>query len=130
MSNELAILKKLRAICLALPDTSETVSFGHPTFQVAKKTFCVLEPYKGELCLVFKAELPTQQALIQSPRFFAAPYIGKHGWVSLRCASKLDWGEIEDLVGESHRLVAQPPRAKTDRSSKKNRSKRKPTKKP
>jgi predicted DNA-binding protein (MmcQ/YjbR family) len=130
MSNELAILKKLRALCLALPETSETVSFGHPTFQVAKKTFCVLEPYKGELCIVFKAELPTQQALIQSPRFFTAPYIGKHGWVSLRCSSKLDWGEIEDLVGESHRLVAAKTRAHADRASKKNSSKRKPTKEP
>lgn len=129
MSNELAILKKLRAICLALPDTNETVSFGHPTFQVAKKTFCVLEHYKGELCLVFKAELPSQQALIQSPRFFTAPYIGKHGWVSLRCTSKLDWGEIEDLVGESHRLVAAKTRAKAGGTRATKPAKRQPKKK-
>ena len=108
MPNEQAILKKLRALCLALPDASETVTFGHPTFQAGKKTFCVFEEYKGELCIVFKAELPQQQALIQSPRFFTAPYIGKHGWVSLRAESKLDWGEIRDLVTTSHRLVAQP----------------------
>jgi predicted DNA-binding protein (MmcQ/YjbR family) len=105
MTSELAILKKLRALCLKLPDARETVTFGHPTFQAGKKTFCVLEEYKGELCIVFKAELPDQQALIQSPRFFAAPYIGKHGWVSLRASGKLDWGEIRDLVTESHRLV-------------------------
>ena len=110
MPNEQAILKKLRSICLALPSASETITFGHPTFQAAKKTFCVLEEYKNELCIVFKAELPVQQALIQSPRFFTAPYIGKHGWVSLRCSSKLDWGEIKDLVVESHRLVAKPIR--------------------
>jgi predicted DNA-binding protein (MmcQ/YjbR family) len=106
MTTELAILKKLRALCLKLPDARETVTFGHPTFQAGKKTFCVLEEYKGELCIVFKAELPDQQALIQSPRFFTAPYIGKHGWVSLRTNGKLDWGEIRDLVTESHRLVA------------------------
>lgn len=129
MSNELAILKKLRAICLALPDASETVSFGHPTFQVAKKTFCVLEPYKGELCLVFKAELPAQQALIQSPRFFTAPYIGKHGWVSLRCTGKLDWGEIEDLVGESHGLVAAKTRAKAGGTPATKPTKRQPKRK-
>lgn len=106
MTNELAILKKLRALCMKLPDARETVTFGHPTFQAGKKTFCVLEEYKGELCIVFKAELPDQQALIQSPRFFTAPYIGKHGWVSLRASGKLDWGEVRDLVTESHRLVA------------------------
>jgi predicted DNA-binding protein (MmcQ/YjbR family) len=115
MPNEQAILKKLRAICLALPSASETITFGHPTFQVAKKTFCVLEEYEGELCIVFKAELPSQQALIQSPRFFTAPYIGKHGWVSLRCTSKLDWKEIADLVGASHVLIA-PAREKNKRS--------------
>lgn len=101
-----AILKKLRTICLALPDARETVTFGHPTFQAGTKTFVVLEEYKGELCFVFKAELPVQQALIQSPRFFAAPYIGKKGWTSLRVGGGLDWGEIEDLATQSYRLVA------------------------
>ncbi len=37
------ILDKLREICLALPKTSETTTFGHPTFQVGTKTFTVLE---------------------------------------------------------------------------------------
>ncbi len=101
-----AILKKLRTICLALPEARETVTFGHPTFQAGKKTFAVLEEYKGELCFVFKAELPTQQALIQSPRFFTAPYVGKHGWTSLRVGGRLDWGEIADLSKQSYRLVA------------------------
>ncbi len=113
MKNEQSILKKLRAICLSLPDASETVTFGHPTFQRDGKTFCVLEEYKGELCIVFKAELPTQQALIQSPRFFTAPYIGKHGRVSLRASSKPDWGEIQELVTTSHALVANPRATRT-----------------
>lgn len=112
-----AILKKLRAICRALPATSETVTFGHPTFQVKAKTFAVLEVYKGELCVVFKAELPVQQALIQSQRFFTAPYIGKHGWVSLRVGGRLDWKEIEDLVSESWRLVAPKSVATSDRNA-------------
>ncbi len=101
-----SILRKVRAICLALPQARETVTFGHPTFQAGKRTFAVLEEYKGELCFVFKAELPTQQALIQSPRFFTAPYIGKHGWTSLRVGGRIDWGELSDLAQASYRLVA------------------------
>jgi predicted DNA-binding protein (MmcQ/YjbR family) len=100
------VLDKLRVICLALPEARETITFGHPTFQAGKKTFAVLEEYRGELCIVFKTELPVQQALIKSPRFFAAPYIGKHGWVSLRAGGALDWKEIRDLVLGSYRLVA------------------------
>ena len=47
--DEKKILAKLREICLALPKTSETTTFGHPTFQVGTKTFTVLETYKGVL---------------------------------------------------------------------------------
>ena len=43
--DEKRILTKLREICLALPKTSETVTFGHPTFQVGTKTFTVLETW-------------------------------------------------------------------------------------
>lgn len=114
MARDTVVLERLRKICRALPDASETTSFGHPTFQVAKKTFVVLETYKGELCIVFQAELPVQQALVQSARFFTAPYIGKRGWVGLRAGGALDWDEVRDLVTESHRLVAAtrvaPPR--------------------
>ncbi|MBI5363641.1 MAG: MmcQ/YjbR family DNA-binding protein [Planctomycetes bacterium] len=102
-----AVLARLCKLALALPGASETVTFGHPAFRVAKKLFVVLEEYRGELCLVFKAELPRQQELVLSPRFFVAPYVGKHGWVSLRVhAAPLDWKEIAELVRESWRLVA------------------------
>lgn len=115
MPTQSAILARLRKLCMSLAAASETRTFGHPTFQAAQRTFCVLEPYRGELCIVFKAELPAQQALVKSPRFFVAPYIGKRGWTSLRCAQGLDWGEIGDLVRESHRLVraAEPARKPT-----------------
>jgi predicted DNA-binding protein (MmcQ/YjbR family) len=109
------VLERLRKLCLALPDVSETVTYGHPTFEVSRKTFCVLEEYKGELCIVFKAQLPVQQALIHDARFFMAPYIGKQGWTSLRAATRLDWAEIADLVRDSHALVAPKPKAETKR---------------
>jgi predicted DNA-binding protein (MmcQ/YjbR family) len=117
-SDALAILTRLRKLALALPGATETVTFGHPTFQVAKRTFAVLEEYQGELCLVFKTELPRQQELVLSPRFFVAPYVGKHGWVSQRVhAAPLDWKEIEGFVTESWRLVGPrskaPPGART-----------------
>ena len=100
------ILAKLRKLCLAIDGAEEVVSFGHPGWRVGGKGFAYYEVYKGELCIVFKTELPVQQALVQSSRFFVAPYVGKHGWVSLRCASRLDWKEIADLVRGSARLVA------------------------
>ncbi len=99
-------LARLRAICLSLPETSETVSWGHPTFRAGKKTFAVLEEYGGSLTVAFKAGLLDQDALLNDPRFFATPYIGQRGWVSLKLDGRPDWKEIERLVVRSYRLVA------------------------
>src|SRR5262252_6574156 len=100
------ILLKLREICLALPKTSETTSFGHPTFQVGTKTFTVLETYKGELSICVKVGKSMQPVFLEDSRFYRTPYVGQHGWVSLRARTKLNWKEIEDLVRGSYELVS------------------------
>jgi len=103
------VLTRLRKICLAHAEAYETTSFGHPTFRAGrsgKKTFAVFESYRGEDTICVKATLEHQTLLVLDPRFFAAPYIGKHGWTSMRTAGSIDWGEVEDLVRESYRLVA------------------------
>ena len=106
------ILEKLRKICLALPNATETVTFGNPTFQVAQKTFCVLEQYKGELSMCFKVGKQMQPVFLKDDRFFRTPYIGQHGWVSLRAgASKLKWDEIKSLADNSYKLVQQKRRS-------------------
>jgi predicted DNA-binding protein (MmcQ/YjbR family) len=101
-----AALKKLRAICAKLPGTVETVTWGHPTFKTGKKAFVVLEPYKGEFAIAFKASLADQAALTMQPRFYVTPYSGKFGWTSLRLTGQLDWDEIRALVERAYRLTA------------------------
>ena len=99
------ILTKLREICLSLPKTSETTTFGHPTFQVATKTFTVLEIYKGTLSISVKVGKNMQPVFLEDSRFYRTPYVGQHGWVSLRANTKLDWNEIGELVRGSYELV-------------------------
>jgi predicted DNA-binding protein (MmcQ/YjbR family) len=99
------VLAKLREICLALPDAREVRTWGHPTFQASKKTFAVLEEYKGHLCICFKATLPLQQLLIEDARYFKSPYIGNQGWVSLIADRPPNWREVRKLVLESYNLV-------------------------
>ena len=106
MLTEAQILLRLRKICLALPGSTETITFGHPTFQVNNKTFCVLEEYKGELGICMKVELELQGIFLADDRFFRTPYIGKHGWVTLRVyAARVNWTEVKDLVRGSYRLI-------------------------
>jgi predicted DNA-binding protein (MmcQ/YjbR family) len=99
------ILEKLREICLALPKTSQTTTFGHPTFQVGTKTFTVLETYKGVLSICVKVGKKMQPVFLEDARFYRTPYVGQHGWVSLRANTKLNWTEIRDLVEGSYQLV-------------------------
>jgi predicted DNA-binding protein (MmcQ/YjbR family) len=108
MISEAEILKKLRRVCLALPDAEETVSFGHPTFRVrGGKIFSVLETYKGELGMCVNVGKLMQGIFLDDPRFFRTPYVGKHGWVTLRAhAARLNWQEISELVKGSYLLVA------------------------
>ena len=107
------LLTRLRKICSLLPDATETVSFGHPTFQVAGKTFAVFEQYKGELGLALKVEKELQSVFLKDPRFYLTPYIGKHGWVTLRMVKPVDWKEVREMVKGSYRLVIpSKPRAK------------------
>jgi predicted DNA-binding protein (MmcQ/YjbR family) len=113
MLSEDAILRRLRKICLRLPAATEGVSFGHPTFRVAKKIFAVLEKYKGELGICLKVGKLLQGVFLNDPRFFRTPYIGKHGWITLRArAAPLNWNEIRELVKSSYDLVA-PARSRS-----------------
>jgi predicted DNA-binding protein (MmcQ/YjbR family) len=107
MLSEKVVLKKLRVICLRLPAATEGVSFGHPTFRIEGKTFAVLEEYKGELGIGLKVGTLLQSVFLEDPRFFRTPYIGKHGWVTLRVhAAPPDWNEIGEMVKGSYQLVA------------------------
>jgi predicted DNA-binding protein (MmcQ/YjbR family) len=101
-----ALLVRLRKIFSSLPDVAETVSFGHPTFQVGGKTFAVFELYKGDLGLALKVEKELQGVFLNDPRFYLTPYIGKQGWVTLRMNGAVDWKEVRELVRGSYRLVA------------------------
>lgn len=105
MSPETAI-EFLRPICLSLPEATETRTFGHPTFVAGKRSFAVLDRYKGEYAIAFKATPADQMALTMSPRFYVTPYSGKHGWTSLCLHDDIDWDEVETLIESSYRLVA------------------------
>jgi predicted DNA-binding protein (MmcQ/YjbR family) len=99
-------LKKLRAICLGLPESNEVETWGNPTFRAGKSAFAVLDKYEGSLSLAVRVGLDRQQELVADSRFFETPYSARHGWVSLRLDAKSDWAEIANLALESYRGVA------------------------
>lgn len=100
-------LERVRALSMALPEATETRTFGHPTFQITGKTFCVLETYRGEISIAVKVGKGNQSAFLRDARFFRTPYVGRYGWVSLRVdAAPLNWAEIQGLIEGSYRQIA------------------------
>ena len=102
-----SVLKRMREICLALPDTKETLTWGEPHFRVGDKIFAGCGDEHGQTVIGFKLEMDHADAVIQEdPRFRRAPYVGHKGWVSMDASRVKDWSEVRPLILESYRLIA------------------------
>lgn len=105
-------LSRVRALCLALPETTERLSHGAPTFFVRdKKTFVMyLDDHHGDgrLALWCAAPPDVQPTLVREEpaRFFVPPYVGHRGWLGVRLDVDVDWGEVAGIVEDAYRMVA------------------------
>ena len=99
-------LTEMRRICLALPETTETPTWGEPHFRVRGKIFAGCGDHGGVITIGFKLEREHADAAIRDPRFTRAPYVGQHGWISMDAKGVRDWDEVRALVLESYRLIA------------------------
>ena len=98
-------LRRLRDICLALPETSETASWGHPNFKAGTRTFVAFERVKGRASIAFRLEPDDVDRLLRRKSFFATPY-GRGQWVSVWADGAIDWKAVATLVDRSYRVVA------------------------
>jgi predicted DNA-binding protein (MmcQ/YjbR family) len=101
-----APLAKIRKICLSLPDTKETMTWGKPHFRVGEKIFAGYGEENGKGVVGFKLEMAHATIAVQVPGFSRAPYVGHKGWVSLETDSVKDWDEVNEMILESYRLIA------------------------
>ena len=101
-------LKRLREICLALPEATEQETWGHPTFRVRDKIFAACGSEEERLSMTCKAPAGAQEVLVATDpeRFFRPEYVGHRGWIGVRLDLPIDWGQIADLVEESYRMTA------------------------
>jgi hypothetical protein len=104
-------LESLRRLCLALPETTESLSHGEPTWFVrGKKVFVTYADHHHDDRLAFWCAAPggVQAALAGSDprRFFVPPYVGHRGWLGVYLDVPVDWDEIAELVADAYRMVA------------------------
>jgi hypothetical protein len=109
-----APLERLRAICMALPEATEKIAWGEPTWRVRGKLFAQLDDHHhgaDHLAVWLPAPFGEQEAMVftDPERFFRPPYVGPRGWVGVRIDRRPSWTHVTTLVEQAYRQVA-PPR--------------------
>jgi len=112
VNSEDARLRRLTAICLALPETARTLHGDHADFRVRKKVFAYwLDNHHGDgivaVCVKGSFGENVDRARREPARFYLPAYIGARGWFGLRLdRGKVHWPEVRNAVDNSYRLTA------------------------
>jgi hypothetical protein len=105
-------LVRLRELCLALPEVTERLSHGEPTWFVRdKKTFVMYADHHHDDRLGFWCAAPegVQELLVanEPERFFRPPYVGHRGWLGVYLdTGPLDWDRLAEIVEDAYRMIA------------------------
>ena len=104
-------LRRMRAICLSLPETVEAEHFGEACFRVGKRIFASCGEKDGVCRLVFQLEPEHASRLVATDARFQ-PYARQQHCVWMEAAGVEAWDELRSLVLESERLNApgRPPK--------------------
>ena len=107
------LLTGVRAACLRLPEVTERLSHGAPSFFVRGRTTFVMLMADGHHDIAFPhlwcAAPPGAQAELiatDPQRFFRPPYVGHRGWLGVRLDGPIDGAEIGELCEDAYRTVA------------------------
>lgn len=103
-------LDRVRVCCTALPEVTEKLCHGAPTFFVRKSFVMFHDDHHGDGRLAIWCPAPTgaQALMVESEpeRFFVPPYVGHRGWLGLRLDIDVDWDEVDAFIVDAYRCVA------------------------
>ena len=105
-------IKRLRGICLALPEAFEKEAWGECTFRVTGGSMFAMTDNNhhnsGHVAVWVKALAMVQEILVGSDpkRFFVPPYMGKKGWVGVRLDHQVKWDELSAILKDGYLMSA------------------------
>jgi hypothetical protein len=105
-------VERIRALCLALPETTERLSHGEPTWFVRdKKTFVMYANQHHDDRVGFWCAAPpgAQESLVSGDpdHFFRPPYVGHRGWLGVYLdVPAVDWPHVEEIIEDAYRCIA------------------------
>lgn len=100
-------LALVRRACLALPDTTEKIAWGSPTFRVKERLFVMfMDNHHGDgrVAIWCHAAPGAQEAFIAADpeRYFLPPYVGPSGWIGVRLDRGLESSEVAARIDSAH----------------------------
>jgi hypothetical protein len=103
-------LRRVRRICSTLPQTTEKLSHGEPTFFVRKKVYAMFannHHSDGHVAVWIPAAPGLQEVLVKNEpeKFFRPPYVGVRGWVGIEL-DEVDDDELAYHISQAWRLIA------------------------
>lgn len=93
-----------------MPESTEKLSHGEPTFFVRKKVFAMFannHHNDGHIAVWLPAAPGVQDMLVASEpqKFFKPPYVGVRGWIGVEL-ERIGDDELAYLIRDAWRLVA------------------------
>jgi hypothetical protein len=96
----------VRTMALALPDTTEVVTWGTDlTWRVRDKMFVVGGPESRSVSVKASKEDQAELIAMAPQTYSVAAYVGRFGWVSVQL-STVDEDELGELIVEAWRRTA------------------------
>ena len=104
------IVERVRTLCLALPEVTVRVDGWAQSFDIRRRSFCLLVAREGRTgkpvpLLVLRADPDEREALLSIGRPFFAPRASRDR-IGVLLTDDTDWEEIRELVTESYRVLA------------------------
>jgi hypothetical protein len=112
-------LQRVRRLCSALPETTEKLSHGEPTFFVRKKVYAMYSNNHhndGHIAVMIPALPGFQESMISTwpERYFRPAYVGVRGWVGIDL-DRISDDELAVHLLDAWRLIA-PKKLKAARA--------------
>ena len=102
-------LDRVRELCLALPEASEKLSHGEPTWFVRKVFVSFADRHHDDRVAIWCAAPPgAQQARVSADptHYFVPPYVGGRGWLGVYLDVPVNWDEVADVITDAYRQIA------------------------
>jgi hypothetical protein len=103
-------LRRVRGICLALPNATEKLSHGESTFFVKKRVFAMFSSdhhHDGHIAVLIPLAPGEQESLIANfpAIYYRPPYVGVKGWVGIEI-DQIGDEELGAHLSEAWKMVS------------------------